>query len=425
MADIFAAQSDAKRRRDLLAQMMTQNQTSPIVGNTGLGQMLAKLGTSWVLKGANDDLSKREGENSREYSKQLAGELGNFMTRYHGSGETMDDQQAAALMQNDQAPTLREPRKASPVDAVVGAMASRFPELQGVGKAALPAAMKLDGSGAAKPIEVNGQLVDPTTMKVVGDFRDKDEYEIKTIQGPNGPILIRVNKRTGKPDSLEATKVSATATAHGADKGEDEFSKTLGKGRGEQFVEGEKAARTAYSTKNAVTQMRKLEAQGILSGPTANLGVIVGSFAQSIGLPVDKALLANSQAYQQQFAQQIGAYLANSSVGRTLTDKDRELLEKTMPNLIQTPEGRQQIYAMLDNAANTAIVQHQQMQGNLATNPKYKDSAGMLTVNPVDQGAAGRGTPPPIVPAQPGMPSGQTQQPIPLNEYLRLKRGGQ
>ena len=406
-SDVTAEAAALARRQKLLDAMQQKALSPQFQGNTaqGIGQLLASLGTTWLLKGAQDDQVERMKVNERERMQSLSQNLNAFLDTNNGRpGQVMTTDQAANLMNGDVAPELADPIKADPRRAVVQAMASQHPELQAIGKMGMQELMKQGARPGFKDhMTQDGSLVrvlDDGTVKSLGNFaKPKDQWsEPFTIQGVDGkPLMVKRNLATNEVDVVDkAPKVTAKATANAktvAAAGETEFAKVLGKDVAGEFKEARGAAQTAYKAKSFVNQMKKLEESGIFSGPTANIATTLSAVGQTLGLPVDEAKLANSQAFQQQFAAQVANVLtAGGGIGRSMTDADRKAFEQSLPTMLMTPQGRAQVYQMIEGQANQDIRRAQSFQSSLLASPAYSAHAGMLTLNPVDDtplGASG------------------------------------
>lgn len=255
--------------------------------------------------------------------------------------------------------------------------------------AAMAGDMSLLTPEAQKGVVAEGQLVDPTTGKLIADVRP--QWETRTI---GGDLYQQEKREGGKMLKLDnAPKVSTTVnnSTNVINKGETKFAETLGKDTAEEFKLARQDAQAAYKQRQFVGQMQELEKQGIFSGPTANVATTLNAVGQTLGLPVDGQKLANSQAYQQQFAAQVANVLTSGGgIGRSMTDADRKAFEQSLPTMLMNPQGRQQVYRMLEADSAARIGRAQSFQQQLLQNPQYKDAAGMLTMNPVDSTPLGR-----------------------------------
>lgn len=130
--DVFSEAQGLQRRRALL-QALQQRSASPQIQGTpgqGIAQLLAALGTSYVANQGLDRLDQQEADNRGRYQEGLAGELERFMRTSQGTPDEMLPPDVMGLPQLGM--------KADPKAAVLAAMTSRYPEMQGVGKAMLP-----------------------------------------------------------------------------------------------------------------------------------------------------------------------------------------------------------------------------------------------------------------------------------------------
>ncbi len=434
-AEILAAMEETKRRRALLEGQQQQNMGTPIVGNTGLGQAISKIATSYLLGSGSKQLGQEDAQLRQQYADALKGEAGKYL-------ETTQGQPGVDL------PSIGKQNvggvKANPKEAILAAMTSQFPEMQAVGKQGFAELLKkpdrltqkdilsLSGFDPASRVaaalsgDIEGLRPDADVI-VAGDqiFNKRDlkngpvaDARMRyTAPSRMGGDLYQQEDRPGglfkKLDNAPKTTVSVAV-----DKGEDKFAEKLGTGVADAFLEARKQAEAAYRTKGTVQQLRELDAKGTFNTPVPDFAISLGQFSSSLGIPVDQAKLGNSEAYRQQLAKIVADSVLTGAGARAATDADRERFEQSLPGLIVTPQGRQQIFSMMDAAADQAIARNKSMQIQLQTNPKYKDLAGMLTYNPVDQ-QPGPGALPPQVPTQAGASGPST--PISLQDYLKMK----
>jgi hypothetical protein len=336
MNDVFAEETALKRRRDLLAVLMQQSQSAPIVGNTGLGQALAKLGTAWIAGKRGQELDSAESTNRGKYGEQLAGELSKFMqTREGAPGQVLDDAGASALMNQEINPQLADPVRADPKRAVFEAMASRFPEMKAVGGAGLKDV--LARPAMEKPIEVNGQLVDPVTKQVIGDFRTKDKWsEPYEIPGPSGKLLVRKNLETGKVES-----VAGAGTNVSVNTGENSFIKGLG----ESVLPGGKSYEPAKAASQSLTLANEMVAavnQGAKTGSLGNLQQELRKFGELMG--VQNAATAPTEMLGNVSKQKVLAKLGG--LGAQISNSDRDFLSSAQGDLSTNPEAMKRLLAL-------------------------------------------------------------------------------
>lgn len=343
MSDVFSQMTEQKRRRELMAQMLQQSQQAPIVGNTGLGQALAKLGTAYIVGKGNDRLDKMEADTRSRYNSEMAGELQNFLGRYQGKpGEVLDDRQAGALMNDNVNPSLAEPVKSDPQGALMAAMASRFPELQAIGKTGLPAVLKsgMEKPAAPKRHVINGKLVEDTETgsRVVGDYSEpKDKYsEPYTIPGAGGqPLLVRKNLATGKVEPVDTGVKQIVNTGDNAGiKGLVETNLPGGKGY-------EKASAAAESLRLG-NEMVAAIGQGAKTGSLGEVQQTARKFFELAGVP--NAATAPTDVLSGVAKQKVLAKLGG--LGTAISNSDRDFLSSAQGDLTTDPQALKRLIAI-------------------------------------------------------------------------------
>lgn len=455
IASIVTQQGELARRRKLLEAMQGQNMGTQIQGGgrgNAIGQALAKVATAYLLAQGGEKLAGEETANREQYQGALQNELGQYLDKRDGSGQMylpgVPSVNQGTPNQTAAVPASVMPafKSANPREAIVRAMTSQLPEMQAVGRADFAGLakqqinpldlLKLEGydpkskvvaalSGDASKLtgkrEVHtagDQIVDITQGRdpsVLFDAREKYGPDERV----NGEVIQRA-LGTGKAHQVANRPASTNVSLNPTIKGEDAFASQLGKDVAGEIKVARDAALQGYNTKATLTQLRAMEEKGIFSGPTANVATVVSNFANTLGIPVDSAKLANTQAYQQQIAKKIADVLtAGGGVGRSMTDEDRKAFMESLPTLLLSPQGRQYVFNQMDRDANIAIQRHKSMQERLNSNPQYKNWAGMLTINPIDD-APGLGVAPPQGAAvnQGAAPQGA----IPLDQYLQSLR---
>lgn len=394
--DVTTELSELQRRRALLDALQKQSMETPIVGNTGLGQALAKLGTAYFQNKAGQKLADEQSTAKDRYMQQLQGEAGQYLDMMNGkAGQTLSTGQADALMnQNVDPGMLAEPVKADPRRAVVQAMTSQLPEMQAVGKAGFGGlqkqqinpldVLKLSGYSAADKVKaaltgdlsglraeqkehvIDGRLVTSREGEgtgVAGDFRPS--------YGPVGPvgrdaqgrpIMGQTEGTTGKAHFAPAgTNISVSATNQAQKEGLGEWSKLAAKTVGELS----EAARASNKMLSQLNQVEALGKAGTFTGPGANLGVWMGQLLRAGGVPLDKttqAKLQNSETFGNTAADLWLASMNANGGSRGLVKEESERIAANLPSLVQTPAGRQQIISVMRQAAQQQIEDAQSAQ---------------------------------------------------------------
>lgn len=393
--NLMAQQSGIDRKR-AIAQALMQSGMTPQQGQMvgghyvgpGLGGALAQLAQTFGGMAMNNRLDKQQAELGQAYNTQLSEGLDKFLrTREGAPGQTMNDQQAADLMQNDVAPQLAEPVKADPRRAVLEAMTSGLPPLQQIGQMELQAMLRGNGRDPSMIKESGGQFYDLSSGKPV--LLGGAEYgPTETIggdlyqRGPGGKLIKLDN----------APKVSTTVnnnpTQAGLKKYQEAVGESLapgGKSRvsAEQAQEGLTASVEALQAVNdgarmgiaqpAMQVVRKLGAElGIANADTAPTDALSAALKQSVfkdlgglGAQISDAdrkfvtefsgdLTTDAGALKRMLAIRIAAQIKKvnahnkqaQAFGRTVEDPGFEGLAG-LPLNIQIPDD--EVAAMVDN----------------------------------------------------------------------------
>jgi len=398
--DIGPRMQQLAARKELLGALQQAAMRGSYKNNrTAVAELAANLGTTWLAQSALKDDRAEQVKLHTEMKDDLRKSVDYYGKVREGKSGALSDAQAYDLMNNDQLPAGGMPEyvKADPKAALLHAMSSQHPELQAIGKMDMQAQLaKGKEKGFKDHMTADGSIVrvydDGRKPEALGNYaKPKDQWsEPYAIQGVDGkPLMVKRNLATNEVDVVDkAPKITANATANSSSivpKGETEFSKQLGKDVAGEYKEARDAAQGAYKARAFVGQMQELEKSGIFTGPTANIATTLGAVGQTLGLPVDEAKLANSQAFQQQFAAQVANVLTSGGgIGRSMTDADRKAFEQSLPTMLMSPQGRAQVYRMIESQAGRDISRAESFQKQLTNNPVYGESAGLLTLNPVD-----------------------------------------
>lgn len=200
--------------------------------------------------------------------------------------------------------------------------------------------------------EVGGVVYDKHTKQIVQLKQGYTPGAVLRIPGADGQIdLYQPNPSTGKLEKMDnAPKITNKVGVNVTNAGENAFAKKVGELNANELGDIRKAGDSARKMQPILQKLEGLS-NATHSGPGAPVGVWLGELASSMGVPVDKAKLANSEEYAGVLAKQISNYLtAGAGVGRSLTDADRQALEAQFPGLIRTPEGRVKIIRTLREA---------------------------------------------------------------------------
>lgn len=134
--DIITQMEETARRRRLLDALSKSSQEAPLVGKQGGTQAVMQVLSGLINNYSQGKLSEEEARNRAKYNTQLGQETNSYLDRMSGKpGQVLNDQQAGALMNNNQDPgPLAEPVQRNPREAVTRALTSNLPEMQRLGK---------------------------------------------------------------------------------------------------------------------------------------------------------------------------------------------------------------------------------------------------------------------------------------------------
>lgn len=217
----------------------------------------------------------------------------------------------------------------------VQAFAKAFPEAYGQ--------VMAQNLGPQKPIAVGeGQvLVDPKTFKPVASGPEKQPYP--------GAVRDAAGNWTVDPNYLEAQKrireAGRNLTSVTVDnKGEFEFEKTYGKGLGEKAI-GDLGA--ADAARKSIAQLDRLNALtgDFKTGKLAPTKATVAAWAADLGIDPKALGLDPNSAINAQGIEAITNAMTVGQIGsggfpaNNFSDADRAFLQRTMPQISNTPGG--------------------------------------------------------------------------------------
>lgn len=330
MADLLIQEDPSiKRRRALAEAMMGQGMSSAPVGHwmEGVGRMAQAWAGQKMAGDADTEQKARQQSAMDALSKAMQpGETKDPVTGQVTKNEPSVDQLVQAMSQNP--------------DLAPMAMNLRMNDMQSKAKnqAELEAAM-------SKPVQVGDQLVVPKTKEVLFEGRQKAPEgmrygaggEVEQIPGYVG--MRSQIAAAGKPDN--STKVEF--------KQEGEEAKTVGKYYGDQYAEIQTGARKAQQGNARLDRLEQM-LDNTPQGKLAPLGNDLKAWAKSAGIDLAAIGVDDTTSQADAVASITNAMaleLRNPAGGAgmpgALSDKDREFLVQTVPNLEKTPEGNKKI----------------------------------------------------------------------------------
>ena len=390
-SDVLAEAQGLARRQKLLDAMQQKAMSPEIRGNAaqGIAQLLSSLGTTWLLKSAQEDQVGKLKENEATRLASLQQNLGAFFDKSQGrSGETMSDADAMNLMQNDVAPQLAEPVKANPREAVVQAMASQHPELQAIGKVGMAELMKQGQKPGFKDhMTQDGSMVrvyDSGEIKPLGNFaKPKDQWsEPYAIQGVDGkPLMVKRNLATNEVDVVDkAPKVTATASSSSSSltKGQNAGMEQWAKLAAKTVEDMSTTARSSQGTLRTLGQLEKINESGVPGGPMANASVFLQNLGQQVGVPIDPTKLANAEDFNSLATQAWMSFMNQAGGARGLVKEESEKIANALPSLLQSPAGRAQVIRTMRAVAEQNIADARESQKQFGAALRAEDP-GMFT----------------------------------------------
>lgn len=207
-----------------------------------------------------------------------------------------------------------------------------------------------------KPLEVNGMLIDPTSLKVL-----KAEGEPPKHIQLNGDYY-EINPTTGQYKKLDnAPKLSINGPLATANAGQKKGMETIFSKASDHVAKLGETAAASTELKQSLAELRNLESQGINSGVVAPAQTWVQNFAQSVGIPLSPeqtAKLGSSEGFNSVATQLWQNVISKSGGNRGVTKEEAAELKNITPQLANSPQARVRMMAILERAADRSIAQH-------------------------------------------------------------------
>lgn len=426
--DLAAQQSQIDLRRGMVNALMQSGLTpkqGQMVGGRFIGpsKFSGLLDIAKVLGGQymNKGLDQQQQAIGEQYNTRMAEGLEKFLRTRNGvPGETMTDQQAADLMGNDQAPTLREPVQADPKRAMLEAMTSGIGPLQQIGQMELQALLRKKEFDPAMIKEAGGQFYDFSSGKPVlvggNEYGSTERIDGDLYQrGPGGKLL----KLDNAPKVT--TNVQNLPPAAGLKKYQEALGESLAPG-GKSRLGAEQAQEGLTASVEALQSLNDGARMGIAQ-PAMQ---VVRKFGQELG--IQNAATAPTDALSAALKQSVFKDLGG--LGAQISDADRKFVTEFSGDLATDQAALKRMLAIRIASQIKKVSQHNkqaQAFGASVGDPGFEAVAGSPlniqipddeVANMVDNVLSGR-------PSTNGMqPAARPDAPIPLNEYLRQKRQG-
>lgn len=371
-------------RRKLLEAMQGQNLGSQIAGRNPLAQVLMKLGTTYLQKGTAEKYQKEQAALDAQQMESTQQNLGAYLDMRQGRpGETLDSQQAAQLMQNND-PTavnnLKDPVAANPREAIVRAMASRDPALRAIGTQDFAQLGKTPAKDFTEHV-IDGKLVrayaDGRPPQVVGDYgKPQEQWKEVMIPGPDGrPLKAQQNTATGKIEVIDKG-VRVTQTVNG-DKMESEADKATAKLVAPKI---EEAAQRAEKALNGITTAERITELSkdpeVITGFGANALTGVASLAAKLGFTGPEGVTKTQELLNQTAKQVLDA---QQLLKGSTTEKDILFLQDAASGrLTYTADALQRIAGLAKAAAFNEYRRAQQLHNSARRLPGGENAATLI-----------------------------------------------
>lgn len=371
----YDTEEESLKRRQAILDSMRQSASQPLglvqaggmSAAPGLGSVLGKLGQQFLAQYGDKKL-KEERAGLAERSRE------DMRKGFEGFYRTAEGYEAPSMAMAP-GPDGKPATQKVPGDkrrAIFEALASGHPvlrqfamqQLEQEGKGGITAK---DLLGIAAPTSVFENPNDPSKWRgkrdigeVGGTIYDKDKLETVQLGGArpeqrmiNGD-LYEVSPSTGQFKKLDnAPKISTNVSVGGPNvimgKGQTKLSEALANAAVQDTQTANQQAQAANQALSAIHRLK--EVSNSYQGPLAPAAVWMGQLADSLGIPVDKQKLANSETFSSE-ANQMWLSAMNAAGGaRGLTEVESNRIARALPSLLQTREGREQMFKMIESRA--------------------------------------------------------------------------
>jgi hypothetical protein len=340
--DVFAEQEALKRRRALMDAMQQQNMQGQIVGDTGLGQALAKLGTAYVLRNGQRKVDQESATNRDRYQTEMGGALEKYLNQRNGA-----PQQPANEMGDEVVPgTTGDPKR-----AILSAMSSKFPELQAIGRAEFGQLGK--DAEFKEHLTQDGTVIrtykDGRVQKLGNYSKPKDQFtDPYMTDGPTGKILVKRNLATNE---VEPVDKGMKVTTH-----VDVGSKETLKRQGEVMEKARNDQLNAIQARQGAEQILALSKDpevvtGFGAGPVGGLQSLAAKlgFTDADGAAKTQSLLSALAA---------GTLEASKDLKGAISEKEKPFLEQAKSGSMNyTPEAIQHLANLAKAVAHNQMLE--------------------------------------------------------------------
>lgn len=361
-------QEELIRRRKLLDALSGGGQPEA-TGKLGWLTHLANAGDRLLQAKMQGDLAKDEQMFQRQEQSALADELRNYFTTSQGKSGSLDQAGAAQLMfGNNDAPVqaLPEPQQADPRKAIEQALMSRFPQMQQIGMAGMQTTGK-----PAKTAEhvVNGNLVRTTEgqpgAQVLGTWEKpqekwSDPYPLDATD-PRSKV-VQKNSLTGQIRAVDNGTTVNVDTGKGTEKRATEIATAQMK----DLTAMRESAQSSAATLDKLTQAELDFANGVKSGITADVGMVLSKIGQAFGMEADPSV-ANTESFRAQLANLVYADIKNLGAGTGISNTDLLFAKQGAgADPLTSPEGMQRLLRLAKVAHANKLAGYEDQLGKFS-----------------------------------------------------------
>jgi hypothetical protein len=244
-----------------------------------------------------------------------------------------------------------------------------------------------DLAAYANPNTVIANPNDPSTWQgkselgeVDGMVYDKNARSIVELGGPRpttrtvGGDLYQQSPSTGGMKKLDnapkiTTHVGVNPVIQGQKAGMQEYFKNAAN----QVGELGKVATQAQGNLQSIAELRNLDSQGIFSNVQTGPATFLSNLGQGLGIQVDAKKLGNTEAYNALTTELWQGLVSKYGGNRGVTQQEAVEIKKMLPLAATSPQARQQMFGILENAAKRQIQQYESANQAFAKGAKMDD----------------------------------------------------
>jgi hypothetical protein len=338
-----------------------------------------------------------------------------------------------AVVQRGVMQALRPPQ-AAPADGATVPASNTIPAAGGAPTGAAPSRTGIDPAelrrieqGLASPNPMIQRAAQARLQTLQFQMRDGNAEPLETVEGPDGrPVLLPRSQAVGR------TPVRIPNTVVNNNPGETSFDRERGKTLAERASDWEAASTRSAQTLGRLQRFEALNQQ-FTTGAGANISLTAGQVAQRLGIPdavlgtlgIARDQVAAGEGLRSLTSQMLVGLLGSGGFpSNNFSNADRDMLERALPALANSPNGNAVIINILrasaerDRTIGAAWREWTAQNGESAESVRrfQADRLPALTGqdiltpilqdavpadNPTTPGPGGRGTaaPPPAAPA--------------------------